>query len=179
MSDARYSSSDIPNFDTYPSSSPSASSPSASSLGSASAESAPFNSEPRSNLEIRAARLGAVLGQLVLLLRRKQEMAQQKLSVITEDATAALNQTADAMKVRAGEARQAASNKAQEVAQEIWTEAERQASHLRSRATVNFERAKVRAKQIQRHNPEKVAIGAGALGLALGISLRIWRANRA
>jgi hypothetical protein len=174
MSDARYSSSDIPNFDTYPSSSPSA-----SSLGSASAESVPFSPEPRSDLEIRAARLGAALGQFVLLLRNKQEIAQQKLSVMTEDATAALNQTADSLKVRAGEARQAASNKAQQVGQEIWTEAGRRANQLRSRATVNLERAKVRAKEIHRDNPERVAIGAGALGLALGIGLRIWRANRA
>ena len=174
MSDARYSSSDIPNFDTYPSSSPSA-----SSLVSASIESVSFDSERRSGLEIRAARLGAALGQFVLLLRNKQKIAGQKLSVMTEDATAALNQTADSMKVRAGEARQAASNKAQEVAQEIWTEAERRTKQLRSRATVNLERAKVRAKEIHRDNPERVAIGAVALGLALGIGLRIWRANRA
>ncbi len=170
MSDARYSSSDIPNFDTYPSSSSQAGSPLATSP-----ERFSFDSEMRSGLEIRAARLGAALGQFVLLLRNKQEIAQQKLSVMAEDASAALNQTADSVKVRAGEAGQVASNKAQE----IWTEAERHADQLRNRATRNLKRAKVRAKEIQRDNPESVAIGAGALGVALGIGLRIWRANRA
>src|SRR5438270_12804886 len=100
MSEARYSSSDIPNFDTYP---------------NASSGSMEFGSTPRSELEIRAARIGAALGRLVVMLRRKQEVAQQKLSVMAEDATAALNKTADTAKARASEAGEVAGNKAQEI----------------------------------------------------------------
>jgi ElaB/YqjD/DUF883 family membrane-anchored ribosome-binding protein len=170
MSDARYSSSDIPNFDTYP-----LSSPPGGSLQASSSESLPFGSQTRSGLEIRAARLGSALGQFVLLLRRQQEVAQQKLSIATDDATAALNRTADSVKVRAEQAGQVASNKAQE----LLIEAERRGDQLRHRATLNLQRAKVRAREIQRDNPESVAIGAGAVGLALGIGLRIWRASRA
>jgi len=160
MSEARYSSSDIPNFDTYP---------------SASSQSVEFDSVPRSELEIRAARVGAALGRFVLLLRQKQEVAQQKLSVMAEDATAALNQTADTAKARASEAGEVAGNKAQE----MWNQLGRQADQFRDRATLNLHRARVRAKEIQRDKPESVALGAGAFGLALGIGLRIWRANRA
>jgi ElaB/YqjD/DUF883 family membrane-anchored ribosome-binding protein len=93
---------------------------------------------------------------------------------MAEDATAALNQTAGTAKARAAEVGQAASNKAQE----LWTEGERRADDLRVRTTVNLKRAQVRAKEIQRDNPERVVMGAGALGVALGIGLRIWRANR-
>lgn len=160
MSEARYSSSDVPNFDTYP---------------SASSQSVEFDSVPRSELEIRAARVGAALGRLVLLLRRKQEVAQQKLNVMAEDATATLNQTADTAKARASEAGEVAGKKAQE----IWNEVGRQTDQFRDRATLNLKRAQVRAKEIQRDNPERVAMGAGAVGVALGIGLRIWRANRA
>jgi ElaB/YqjD/DUF883 family membrane-anchored ribosome-binding protein len=160
MSETRYSSSDIPSFDTYPSSSP---------------RSVDFDSVPRSSLEIRAARLGSALGQFVLLLRNQKEIAVQKLSVVTEDAAAALNQTADTVKVKAEEAGEVASYKAQEV----WTEAERRAQQVGDRALQNLKRAQVRAQEFQRDKPEQVAIGAGALGLALGIGLRIWRANRA
>jgi len=159
MSEARYSSSDIPNFDTYP---------------SESSRKVEFSSEPRSELEIRAARVGAALGRLVLVLRRKQEIAQQKLSVMAEDATAALNQTADTAKARASEASEVAGNKAQEILNSVG----RQADQFRERATLNLKRARVRAQEIQRDQPESVALGAGAVGLALGIGLRIWRANR-
>lgn len=176
MSDARYSSSDIPNFDTYPS----------TPLQADSLREGQFDSAEKSGLEIKAARLGSALGQFVLMLRSQKEVAGQKLSVIseaagqklsgiTEDATAALSQTADSVKARAGEAGQAASNKAQE----IWTETERRAEQLRERAVLNLKRAQVRAQEFQRDKPEHVAIGVGALGLAVGIGLRIWRANRA
>jgi ElaB/YqjD/DUF883 family membrane-anchored ribosome-binding protein len=158
MSEARYSSSDIPNFDT-----------SQSALARDD-----FYTPERSGLEIRAARLGAALGHFVVLLRHRQRIAQQKLSVMAEDATATLNQTAGTAKARAAEVGQVASNKAQE----LWIEGERRADDLRVRATVNLKRARVRAKEIQRDNPERVVIGAGALGVALGIGLRIWRANR-
>ncbi len=120
-------------------------------------------------------RLGAALGHFVLRLRNQKNVTGQKLSLITEDATATLNQTSDSLKVRAEEAGQMASNKAQE----IWTETERRAEWLRGRAIHNLKRARVRAREIQRDKPEHVAIGAGAVGLALGIGLRIWRAKRA
>ena len=124
---------------------------------------------------MRAVRLGAALGHFVLLLRNQKDAAGQKLSLMTEDATATLNQTADSFKVRAEKAGHVAGNKAQE----IWTEAERRAEQLRIRAINNLKRAQVRAQEIQRDNPEHVAVGAGAVGLALGIGLRIWRAKRA
>jgi ElaB/YqjD/DUF883 family membrane-anchored ribosome-binding protein len=179
MSEPKYSSSDIPRFDTYPSNSPQASSPRENGPG----EQFQQSDSPRglleparqSDLEIRAVRLGAALGHFVLLLRNQKGVAGQKLSLITEDATATLNQTADSLKIRAEEARHVARNKAQE----MWTEAERRAEQLRIRAIHNLKRAHVRAQEIQRDNPEHVAVGAGAVGLALGIGLRIWRANRA
>jgi len=141
MSEARYSSSDIPNFDTYP---------------SETSRKVEFETVPRSELEIRAARVGAALGRLVLLLRRKQEIAQQKLSVMAEDATAALNQTADTAKARASEASEVAGNKAQEILNNVG----RQADQFRERATLNLKRARVRAQEIQRDQPESVALGA-------------------
>ena len=120
-------------------------------------------------------RLGAALGHIVLRLRNQKEAAGQRLSVITEDATATLNQTADSLKARAEEAGQVASNRAQE----MLTEAERRATQLRTQAIHKLKMARVRAQEIQRDNPEQVAMGAGAVGVALGIGLRIWRAKRA
>jgi hypothetical protein len=164
MSEARYSSSDFPNFDTYPSTAP---------LPNVELKGAGI---PRqSDLEIRAARIGAALGQFVLLLRNQKEAAAHKLSIVTEDATAVLNQKADTVKARAEEAGQVVSNKAQD----LWTEAERRAVLVRERAVLNLKRAQLRAHEIERDYPERVAIGAGALGLAVGIGLRIWRASRA
>ena len=120
-------------------------------------------------------RLGAALGQIVLRLRNQKDAAGQKLSLMTEDTTAALNQTAGSLKARAGEARQVASNKAQEVL----AETERRARQLRAQAIHQLKMARIRAQEIQRDKPEQVAMGAGAVGLVLGIGLRIWRANRA
>jgi hypothetical protein len=164
MSEARYSSSDIPNFDTYPSTTPLPNAP----------RGVPEIAR-RSDLEIRAARIGAALGQFVLLLRDQKEVAAQKLSVVTEDATAVLNQKADVVKARAEEAGQIASNKAQE----LWAEAERRAVAVRELAVLNLRRAQLRAQEIERDYPERVAIGIGTLGLAVGVGLRIWRASRA
>ncbi len=183
MSEPKYSSSDIPRFDTYPSNSPQANSPQAGSQESTARDyfrqSDPTRGllEParQSDLETRAVRLGAALGHIVLLLRKQRDAAGQKLSLITEDATATLNQTTDSLKVRAEEAGQVASTKAQEA----WTEVERRAEYFRIRAIHNLKLAQVRAQRIQRDNPEQVAMGAGAVGLALGIGLRIWRAKRA
>jgi ElaB/YqjD/DUF883 family membrane-anchored ribosome-binding protein len=179
MSEAKYSSSDIPRFDTYPSNSPQTGSPQESTAREYFRQSDPPRGllEParQSDLEMRAVRLGAALGHIVLLLRKQTDAAGQKLSLITEDATATLNQTADSLKVRAEEAGHVAGNKAQE----IWTEVERRAEYLRIRAIHNLKRAQVRAQRIQRDNPEQVAMGAGAVGLAIGIGLRIWRAKRA
>ena len=183
MSEPKYSSSDIPRFDTYPSNSPQESSPQESASREYFRQSDSTSTstrgllEParRSDLEIRAARLGAALGHIVLRLRNQKDAAGQKLSLITEDATATLNQTADSLKLRAEEAGQMATNRAQE----MLTEAERRASQLRTQAIHHLKMARVRAQEIQRDKPEQVAMGAGAVGLALGIGLRIWRANRA
>jgi ElaB/YqjD/DUF883 family membrane-anchored ribosome-binding protein len=179
MSKPKYSSSDIPSFDTYPSNSPQANSPQESSTREYFRQSGSprglLDPARQSELELRAVRLGAALGHFVLRLRNQKNVTGQKLSLITEDATATLNQTSDSLKVRAEEAGQMASNKAQE----IWTETERRAEWLRGRAIHNLKRARVRAREIQRDKPEHVAIGAGAVGLALGIGLRIWRAKRA
>lgn len=160
MSDAKYSSSDIPNFDTYPSRSP---------------QGTRGDLIEQVRLEEMAVQLGSSVGKIVRRLRNQREVAEKKISAVTEEATAALNQRVETVKAQADEIKRVTSNKAQE----LWTVAEQKAGEVREQAVRNIKQAQVRVQEIQRDYPERVAIGAGVLGIAVGVGLRIWRSNRA
>ena len=79
-----------------------------------------------------------------------------------------------------------ASTRMQQIRDEAATRGEQWSNILRERAIElrrqarnAIYRARLRAREIEKQNPVHVVIGAGILGVVIGASLRIWRANRA
>jgi ElaB/YqjD/DUF883 family membrane-anchored ribosome-binding protein len=171
-------SSDTPNFDTYPANPPDS--------GSLAPE------QNKTALEQRASQVGAAMGKVVVMLRKSQdrlkdiagekgEEASTRLNDLTEtakgkaqDAATQVQELADAAKAKTQEWGYTASLRAVELRQM----AAEKAFELRSRARVNYYRARLRANQISREYPVQVVLTAGAVGLLLGVGMRIWRANR-
>jgi ElaB/YqjD/DUF883 family membrane-anchored ribosome-binding protein len=171
-------SSDIPNFDTYPGDPP---------------ETGNLAPEPnKTALEQRASQVGAAMGKVVVMLRKSQDKLKDIASETGEEAGARLNNLTETAKDKAHEA----ANQMQELAgnakaktQEWGRTAALRAGELRqlaaeravelgSRARNNYFRARVKANQVTRDYPVHVVLAAGAVGLVLGVGLRIWRANR-
>lgn len=157
MAKPLHRSSDIPSFDTYPSG-PQLQDP--NRLLPEEGESSP--------LEGYGAQLGSAAGTAVLALRRAQQrvrnMASEKKAVVTDIATARVQEVRD---------------QATAVTEE-WSQTIRErALEWRRQARNGVYRARLRAREMENHYPVHVVIGAGILGLVIGAGLRIWRANRA
>ena len=168
MAESVHKSSDIPNFDTYPSTPP--------------AGMASRSGVQRSSLEERAVELGAAAGRIALLMRQTKDslenLAQHRIydqvTVLAENArirTENLRRTAG---IRAKELTQ----KAQEKAAELGNQAREKSKDLGRRAKSNYFQARVRLKQTVRDYPVETALAAGALGFLAGVGLRIRRAKR-
>jgi hypothetical protein len=158
MAKPLHHSSDIASFDTYPSEPELAEDP--NRLLPEQVESSP--------LEEYGAQLGSAAGQAVLALRRAQQkvrdIASEKKATVTDIASARMQQIRDEAAIRG----------------EQWGNILRErASELRRQARNGIYRARLRAREIEKQNPVYVVIGAGVLGVVIGASLRIWRANRA
>ncbi len=178
MADAfRHTSSDVPDFDTYP-----ATPGSAERLLPETASEANFGS----TLEDRAYGLGEVAGRAIvrirdlrrLLQRRVRDLnedASQKLSDVTDSARSKLSDVADTAQSRLEELKDKASIRAEDwklTARERFGEARRQVRR-------NVYRARIRVRELEREHPVEMALGAGAAGVLVGAALRIWRASRA
>jgi ElaB/YqjD/DUF883 family membrane-anchored ribosome-binding protein len=169
MAESMHNSSDIPNFDTYPSTPPDR------LLDTKSAE--------RSPLEERAAELGAAAGRIAVILRQTKENVENLAHHGIYDRVTNLAENA---KVRTEELRRTAAARVQEIAHaaqdkatELGIQARDKSVELGKQARTNYYRARLRANQTVREYPVQTALAAGAAGLLVGIALRIGRARRA
>ena len=169
MAESAHNSSDIPNFDTYPSTPPER------LLDTRSAQ--------RSSLEERAAELGAAAGRIALILRQTKEnvenLAQHEIydrvTQLTENVKARTEQMRRDANARVHELAHAAQDKASE----IGNQAREKTAELGRQAKMNYFRARLKAKQTVREHPVETALAAGAVGVLIGVALRIGRARRA
>jgi ElaB/YqjD/DUF883 family membrane-anchored ribosome-binding protein len=169
MAESMHNSSDIPNFDTYPSTPPER------LLDTRSAE--------RSSLEERAAELGAAAGRIALILRQTKEnvenLAQHEIydrvTNLTENVKARTERLRRDANTRVQELTQAAQDKAAE----LGIQAREKTAELGRQARINYFRARLKAKQTVRDYPVETALAAGAVGVLVGVALRIGRARRA
>lgn len=169
MAESMHNSSDVPNFDTYPSTPPD--------------RLLDIKSVERSSLEERAAELGATAGRIALILRQTKEnvenLAQHEIydrvTNLAENAKARTEQMRRDASVRVQEIAHAAQDKATE----LGIQARDKSVELGRQARTNYYRARLRANQTVREYPVQTALAAGAVGLLVGIALRIGRARRA
>jgi ElaB/YqjD/DUF883 family membrane-anchored ribosome-binding protein len=169
MAERMHNSSDVPNFDTYPSTPPDR------LLDS--------KSLTRSSLEERAAELGAAAGRIALILRQTKENVENLAQHEIYDRVTNL---AESAKARTEQVRRMAANRVQEVAHaaqdkaaELGDQARERTVELGRLARANYFRARLKAKQTVREYPVQTALAAGAVGLLVGVALRIGRAKRA
>jgi ElaB/YqjD/DUF883 family membrane-anchored ribosome-binding protein len=169
MAESIPNSSDIPNFDTYPSPPPDR------LLDTRSAE--------RSSLEERAAELGAAAGRIALILRQTKENVEDLAQHEIYDRVTNL---AEAARVRTEELRRQAAARVQEIAHaaqdkaaELGNQAREKTAELGRQARNNYYRARLKANQTVREYPVETALAAGAVGVLVGVALRIGRARRA
>jgi ElaB/YqjD/DUF883 family membrane-anchored ribosome-binding protein len=169
MAESMHNSSDIPNFDTYPSTPPD--------------RMLDTKSVGRSSLEERAAELGAAAGRIALILRQTKEnvenLAQHGIyDRVTNLAENAMAKTEELRRTATARAQELA-HAAQDKAAELGIQARDKSVELGRQARTNYYRARLRANQTVREYPVQTALAAGAAGLLVGIALRIGRARRA
>lgn len=169
MAESMHNSSDIPNFDTYPSTPPDR------MLDS--------KSVTRSSLEERAAELGAAAGRIALILRQTKESMEELAQHEIYNRVTNLAETA---KARTEQMRRDATARVQEIAHaaqdkavELGSQAREKTAKLGQHAKNNYFRARLRAKQTVREYPVETALAVGAVGMLVGVALRIGRARRA
>jgi ElaB/YqjD/DUF883 family membrane-anchored ribosome-binding protein len=169
MAESTHNSSDIPNFDTYPSTPPE--------------RLLDTKSVGRTSLEERAAELGAAAGRIALILRQTKEnvenLAQHEIyDRVTNLAENAMVKTEELRRTATARAQEIA-HAAQDKAAELSIRAMDKSVELGRQARTNYYRARLRANQTVREYPVQTALAAGAAGLLVGIALRIGRARRA
>jgi ElaB/YqjD/DUF883 family membrane-anchored ribosome-binding protein len=169
MAESMHNSSDIPNFDTYPSTPPDR------LLDTKSAE--------RSSLEERAAELGAAAGRIAVILRQTKEnvenLAQHEIYDRVTHLTESAKARAALMRRDANVRVQELAHAAQDKAAELGNQAREKTAELGRQARINYFRARLKAKQTAREYPVETALAAGAVGILIGVALRIGRARRA
>jgi ElaB/YqjD/DUF883 family membrane-anchored ribosome-binding protein len=169
MAESMHNSSDIPNFDTYPSTPPD--------------RMLDTKSVGRSSLEERAAELGAAAGRIALILRQTKENVENLAQHEIYDRVTTLAETTkvrtENMRRRATERMQEMAHVAQDKAAELGTQAREKTAELGRQARINYYRARLKAKQTVRDYPVETALAAGAVGVLVGVALRIGRARRA
>lgn len=159
MAEAIPRSSDVPDFDTYPSS-PERQLPERGTR------------DGRSPLHEPAIRAGSALGKAVVAIRSVQGRLR----------TRAAGQSSGTISDVAGQARSRAEEIGQVAAQRTreWSETVREKTfELRRQARNGLYRARLESARATRDYPVQVALGAGAAGFLLGVMLRIRRAYRA
>lgn len=169
MAESVHKSSDIPNFDTYPST------PSDQLID--------YKGVERSSLEQRAAELGAAAGRLAVIMRQTKESMENLAQHALYDRVSNL---AESAKVRSEQMRRKAAARVQEIAHaaqdkaaELGSQAREKTVELGRQAKSNYFRARLKAKETVQEYPVETALAAGAIGLLVGIALRIRRAKRA
>jgi ElaB/YqjD/DUF883 family membrane-anchored ribosome-binding protein len=174
MAKSVHNSSDIPNFDTYPSA-PADQLPDYKGIERPSME--------RSSLEERAAELGAAAGRIALILRQTKEsmenLAQHEIYDRVTNLAENVKARTEQMRMDAAARVQEITHSAQDKAAELGIQAREKTAELGRQARANYFRARLKAKQTVREYPVETALAAGAVGLLVGVALRIGRARRA
>jgi len=161
MTEALYKSSDVPNFDAYPSDRPAYPRESGSFEGSV--------------LIHRAEQIGTALGSAVSNLRK----ARRRLQELGDH-------TAQTAVIRMGELAGTAKTKAQEFGQEVKMKASEfsdvvadKARQMGEKTKYGYFRARRRANQISRDYPIQTLVAVALVGVLVGTGIRLWRAHRA
>lgn len=169
MAESLHNSSDIPNFDTYPST------PKDQLID--------YKGGERSSLEQRAADLGAAAGRIAVIMRQAKEGME---NLAQHEIYDRLTNLAENAKLRSEHLRQLAADRVQEIAHaaqdkatELGNQARERTVELGRQARTNYFRARLKANQTVREYPVQTALAAGAAGLLVGVALRIGRARRA
>jgi ElaB/YqjD/DUF883 family membrane-anchored ribosome-binding protein len=169
MAESMHNSSDIPNFDTYPS--------------NPSDEMFEYKGVERSSLEERAAELGAAAGRVAVIMRQTKEAMENLAQHAIYDRVTNLAENA---KLRTQQMRRMAADRVQEIANttqnkaiELGDMALEKTVEVGRQVRTNYFRARLKANQTVREYPVETALAAGAVGLLVGIALRIGRARRA
>lgn len=174
MAESMHNSSDIPNFDTYPAT------PSDEVIDYKGVE---RPSMERSALEQRAAELGAAAGRVAAIMRQTRDSVESLARHSIYDRVAALAENArirtQSLRRRAGVRVQEITQTAQDKAAELGNQAREKTAELGRQARNNYYQARLKAKQTVRKYPVETALAAGAVGLLVGVALRIGRARRA
>jgi hypothetical protein len=165
MANPLHRSSDVANFDTYPSDPKLTEDP--NRLLPEQTESSP--------LEEYGAQLGSAAGRAVVALRR----TRQKVRHITSQKSAKVTDIASGRIQDATARLQDVREQAGARAEELGRSARERVFEWRRQARNNMYRARLRAREVQNDYPVHVAIGAGLAGVVIGAGLRIWRSFRA
>ncbi|MBZ5505973.1 MAG: hypothetical protein LAO78_10845 [Acidobacteriia bacterium] len=170
MAESVHKSSDIPNFDTYPSTPPPG-------------EPVSYKGLERSSLEQRAADLGAAAGRIALIMKQTRDNLEnlahysiyERLSGLAENA---LHRSERLRRVAATKV-QGLTHIAQDKATELSRQAREKTAELGRHARSNYYRVRLKASQTVRDYPVETAVAAGVAGFLIGVGLRIRRAKRA
>lgn len=174
MPESLHQSSDTPNFDTYPANPPE---------GQTSHAGVEHASAERTALEQHAAELGAAAGKVVVMMRQTKENLENltqhalydRVSDLAESTIARAEHLRDLAEVRIQELTQFAQDRAAELSRQ----AREKTADMARQAKSGYDGARRRARQTVHDYPVHVAVAAGIIGFAIGMGLRIRRANRA
>jgi hypothetical protein len=167
-------SSDVPNFDTYPSPPPE---------GQTGQSGVERSFVERSSLEQRAAELGAAAGKIAFIVRQTKANVEKLAQRPIYDRVSGLAENA---RVRAEHLRRLAEGRAQELTltarektAELGRHVRKKSAELVRQAKSGYVRARYEAGKTVHEYPVHTAVAAGALGFLVGVGLRIRRARRA
>ncbi|HLY93204.1 MAG TPA: hypothetical protein VKQ89_08110 [Candidatus Angelobacter sp.] len=170
MPEPLHQSSDVPEFDTYPSTPPVN-------------EGERLLPKGKSALEQRAADLGTAAGKVVSIFRQARTGVKnlpdrpmvERISDLAGDA----RERVDHIRTAAMENVQHAASVTRDKTIELGRQVKEKTADLGRQAKLGYYRARLRANQTVREYPVQVALAAGLVGFLIGIGLRIRRANRA
>ena len=186
MAESLHRSSDVPDFDTYPSSPPK--DQQAGRTGAEPSSHVPSSNDvrifsERPSLERHAAELGAAAGKIVVMMRETKANLE---NIAQHEIYDRVSNLAEDAKIRAEHLRRLAGARAQEwsrIAQEKATELRHQASvkssELAEQAKAGYLQARRKADHTVREYPIHVAVAAGVAGFLIGFALKVRRAKRA
>jgi hypothetical protein len=161
MTETLYKSSDVPDFDTYPSNQPER-----------------FLASEAHGGEVlirRAQQIGAALGSAVSQLRKARRRLQELSDQTAQTAVTRMSEMAGTAKAKAQEFGHEATMRASGLADAVVEKAKQ----VGEKTKYGYFRARRRANQISRDYPVHTLVAIGIIGIVVGTGIRIWRANRA
>lgn len=173
MAERAHSSSDVPNFDTYPATPP---------TPPVVRTDRELPEPSHSTLEQYAAELGTAAGKVVHMVRQVRENAQHP----DHPARDRIDNLAEETRARAEHLRNIAAERARqwaktarEKATEIAFRARQERRKLILQAKSNYAQTRRRAGEVAHDYPVHVTLAAGAVGFLIGVGLRIRRSHNA